>query len=119
MLFLVAARATTLDCEWARIYQRLLPRLCTYDERTRQYRGKKKVLGRIAGQIASMIYALLKTDQETLSQVPAGEAPPPPMLYDRETHRKHQQGSYRSLKPKTLPRKILQLPSSSFSSSSR
>ncbi len=119
MLFLVAARAVTLDCEWARIYQRLLPRLCTYDERTRQYRGKKKVLGRIAGQIASMIYALLKTDQETLSQVPAGEAPPPPMLYDRETHRKHQQGSYRSLKPKTLPRKILQLPSSSFSSSSR
>lgn len=33
MLFLMAARATTLDCEWARIYQRLLPRLCTYDER--------------------------------------------------------------------------------------
>lgn len=110
MLFLMASRATTLDCEWARIYQRLLPRLCTYDERTRDYRGKKKVLGRIAGQMASMIYALLKTDQETLSQVSPGEAPPPPMLYDRETHRKHQEGSYRSLKPGTQPRKILQIP---------
>jgi hypothetical protein len=113
MLYLMAARATTLDCEWARIYQRLLPRLCTYDERTRAYRGKKKVLGRIAGQMASMIFALLKTDQETLSQVPPGEPPPPPMLYDREIHRKYQEGFYRSLKPKTLPRKILQLPSKS------
>jgi hypothetical protein len=113
MLFLVAARATTLDCEWARIYQRLLPRLCIYDERTREYRGKKKVLGRIAGQIASTIYALLKTDQETLSQVPPDQEPPPPMLYDPAIHRKHREGSYRSLKPNTLPRKILQLPSKS------
>lgn len=111
MLFLMAASATTFDCEWARIYQRLLPRLCTYDERTRDYRGKKKVLGRIAGQMASMIYALLKTDQETLSQVPSGQELPPPMLYDRETHRKHQEGFYRSLKPSVQPRKILQLPS--------
>jgi len=110
MLFLMASRATTLDCEWARIYQRLLPRLCTYDERTRDYRGKKKVLGRIAGQMASMMYALLKTDQETLSQVSPGETPPPPMLYDRETHWKHQEGSYRSLKPGTQPRKMLQIP---------
>lgn len=58
-----------------------------------------------------MIYALLKTDQETLSQVPSGQEPPPPMLYDRETHRKHQEGFYRSLKPSVQPRKILQLPS--------
>jgi transposase len=110
LLFLLAARATTIDCEWARIYQRLLPRLCTYDERTRDYRGKKKVLGRIAGQITTMIYALLKTDQETLSQVPPGEVPPPPMLYDPEIHRKHREGFYRSLKPNTQPRTLRQLP---------
>lgn len=109
MLFLMAARATTFDCEWARIYQRLLPRLCSYDEKTRDYSGKKKVLGRIAGQMASMIYALLKTDQETMGQVPLGQEPPPPMLYDRETHRKHQEGAYHSLKPNTRPRKLLQL----------
>jgi hypothetical protein len=113
MLFLMAARATTLDGEWARIYRRLLPRMATYDERVKEYRGKKKVLGRIAGQMVSMIFALLKTDQETLSRVPSGEEPPPPMLYDPEIHRKHQEGSYRSLKPGTQPRKILQLPSKS------
>ena len=113
LLFIAAVKAITLDCEWAKIYQRLLPRLCTYDERTREYRGKKRVLGRIAGQMASMIYALLKTDHETLSQVPPGEKPPPPMLYDREIHRKHQEGFYRSLKPNTRLRKILQLPSKS------
>jgi Transposase IS116/IS110/IS902 family len=110
MLYLAAARSVTFECEWARIYQRLLPRMGTYDERTKDYRGKKRIFGRIAGQMTSMIYALLKTDQETLSQVSPGEAPPPPMLYDPEVHRKHQEGHYRSLKPGTQPRKILQLP---------
>jgi transposase len=113
MLFLMAARATTLDGEWARIYHRLLPGMATYDERVKEYRGKKKVLARIAGQMVSMIFALLKTDQETLSKVPPGEDPAPPMLYDPEVHRKHQEGCYRSLKPGTQPRKILHLPSKS------
>lgn len=110
MLYIMALRSITIECEWARIYQRLLPRMGTYDERIKDYRGKKKVLGRIAGQMASMIFALLKTDEETLSKVPPGEAPPPPMLYDAQVHRKHQEGHYRSLKPGTQPRKILQLP---------
>jgi transposase len=110
MLFLMATRAISLDCEWARIYQRLLPRLATYDERTKAYRGKLRVIGRIAGQMATMIFALLKTDYETLSQVAPGETPPPPMLYDPAIHRKHQEGHYRSLKPGTRPRKIIQLP---------
>jgi hypothetical protein len=110
MLYIMALRSITIECEWARIYQRLLPRMGTYDERIKDYRGKKKVLGRIAGQIASMIFAMLKTDQETLSKVPPGQEPPPPLLYDAEVHRKHQEGHYRSLKPGTQPRKILQLP---------
>ena len=110
MLYIMALRSITIECEWARIYQRLLPRMGTYDERLKDYRGKKKVLGRIAGQMASMIFALLKTDQETLSQVPPGQEPPPPLLYDPEVHRRHQEGHYRSLKPGTQPRKILRLP---------
>jgi transposase len=110
MLFLMAARATRLECEWARIYQRLLPRLAIYDERTKDYRGKLRVLGRIAGQMTTMIFALLKTDQELVSQVLPGQELPPPMLYDPAIHRKHQEGHYRSLKPGTLPRKIIQLP---------
>ncbi len=113
MLYIMALRSITIECEWARIYQRLLPRMGTYDERIKDYRGKKKVLGRIAGQMASMIFALLKTDQETLSKVPPGEAPPPPLLYDAQVHRKHQEGQYRSLKPGTQPRKIIQLPKKS------
>lgn len=110
ILFLMAARAVTLDCEWARIYQRLLPRLATYDERIQGYRGKLRVIVRIAGQMASMIFALLKTDQELLSKTPPGDPAPSPMLYDPEVHRKHQEGQYRSLKPGTQPRKIIRLP---------
>jgi len=37
--------------------------------------------------MASMIYALLKTDQETMSQVPPGQEPPPPMLNPRIAQR--------------------------------
>jgi transposase len=51
MLFLMAARAITFDCEWAKMYNQLLPRMCSYDERIKDYRGKLKVLGRIAGQM--------------------------------------------------------------------
>jgi hypothetical protein len=82
----------------------LLPRLAIYDERVKDYRGKLKVIGRIAGQMSSLIFAFLKTDQETLSKVSPGQEPPPPMLYDPEVHRKHQEGHYRSLKPDTQPR---------------
>lgn len=39
-----------------------------------------------------MIYALLKTDQETVSQVSPGQELPAPMLYDPEVHRKHREG---------------------------
>ncbi|GHO47221.1 hypothetical protein KSX_53840 [Ktedonospora formicarum] len=57
-----------------------------------------------------MIYALLKTDQETVSQVPPGQKLSAPMLYNPEVYRKHREGQYRSLKPGTLPREIIQLP---------
>jgi transposase len=59
MLFLCVAHAMQLDCEWARLYERLVPKKCTYDERKRAYRGKLKVIGRIAGQLLEMVYALL------------------------------------------------------------
>lgn len=59
-----------------------LPRLAIFDERTKDYRGKMNVIGRIAGQMTSMIFALLKTDQELLSQLPFGQELPSPLLYD-------------------------------------
>ncbi len=33
MLFLCVASAIQLDCEWARLYERLVPKKCSYDER--------------------------------------------------------------------------------------
>jgi len=63
--------------------------LATSDERKKDYRGKLRVIGRIAGQMATMIFALLKTDQEVLSTVLPGQEPPAPMLYDQAVHKKH------------------------------
>ena len=113
VMFMVAINAVRLDTEWAKLYHRLVPVKCGYDERTRSHRGKLKVIGRIAGQIIEMIYALLKKDAEILSKVPPGIEPPEPMLYDQATHQAHKSGHYRPLKPTEKPATIMLLPKQS------
>ncbi len=110
MMYLIVWTAVKMDCEWARIYERLVPIKCRYDERTRRYVGRGKVIGRIAGQMISVIYALLKKDQETLSKLSPGTKPPDPVLYDPEVHRQHRSGQYRSSSPGEKPSKLIQLP---------
>jgi transposase len=110
MLFLIVASAIQKDCEWAKLYERLVPRMCRYDERKQAYRGKVKVMVRIAGQMTEMIYAFLKQDAELLSQLPAGTQPPAPMRYAREIHRRHRNGAYRPLKNTACQTKVMQLP---------
>ncbi len=98
------------DCEWSKIYERLVPLKCSFNERTRQYTGRAKVMGRIAGQIISVIFVLLKRDQETLSQLSFGTKPPEPILYDPKIHRQHREGHYRaSMQQK--PSTVIELPS--------
>jgi Transposase IS116/IS110/IS902 family len=110
MMFMVVATAIQQDGEWKAIYDRLVPIKCAYDERTRSYKGKVQVMGRIAGQMLSLIYALLKYDQEVLRNTPPGQTHPDPMLYDPAVHKAHREGQYRPLKPKPQAAKIIQLP---------
>ncbi len=111
MMFLIVANAVQQrESEWAKLYERLVRAKCPFDERTQSYTGKVRVMGRVAGQMTEMIYALLKRDAEVLSTIPPGEAPPPPLLYDPETHRAHRQGHYRPLKSSPPPHKITRLP---------
>ena len=98
------------DTEWAKLYERLVPRKCAYDERRQANRGTGKVIGRVAGQMIEMLYALLKQDAEVLSQVAPGETPPDPILYDPEIHRRHRSGEYRPLKNAPRQRKVIRLP---------
>jgi len=99
-MYLIVWTAIKMDSEWAHMYQRLVPLKCSYNEATRRYIGRGKVIGRIAGQIISMIYALLMTDYETLSHLSPGAKPPKPMLYNAEVHRRHRAGEYQPLKPR-------------------
>ena len=83
MLFLAVFQAIRLkENEWAKLYDRLVKTKCPYDERTQSYRGKTRVIGRVAGQMTEAIYALLKRDAELLSTVLPGQEPPPPQLYE-------------------------------------
>ncbi len=109
-MYLIVWQAIRLkESEWSQIYERLVPIKCSYNERTRQYTGRAKVMGRIAGQIISVIYALLKRDLEVLSKIPSGTKLPEPVLYDPEIHHKHRAGHYRASLPKK-PSNVLELP---------
>src|SRR5262249_44273009 len=110
MFFLIVAQAIQQDNAWSRLYSRLVPSKCAFDERRQTYRGKVKVMGRIAGQIIEMIYALLKQDAEALSRVPVGAEPPEPICYDPQVHQRHINGEYHPLKNSELNRKLIRLP---------
>lgn len=110
-IYLAVWKAIRMDCEWARLYERLVPIKCRYDEKKRTYVGRGRVIGRIAGQMLSVAYALLKSDQETLSKLPSGAPLPSPMLYDPEVHRKHRAGQYKTSSPGQKPGRLFELPS--------
>ena len=108
MVYLLVLQVIKHDTEWAKIYQRLVPKKCSYDERRRKYIGKRKVIGRIAGQMISLTYVLLKTDQELLTSLRPGETPSPPMLYDPVIHKSHREGGYPA-RQKPQPAQIVEL----------
>jgi transposase len=110
VLYMVVMKAIQEDCQWARLYQRLIPKKCRYDERKRDYVGKNKVIGRVAGQMIGLIYMLLKTDAELLATIPPGMESPDPMLYDPEIHRAHVAGGYIPAKVRPKPARIVALP---------
>jgi hypothetical protein len=93
------------ECEWAKLYKRLVQQHCRYNERKQDYEGKLVVMGRLAGQIIEMIYAFLKVDADLLKKYPPRGLVPEPMLYDPAIHQAHRQGHYRPLRPaqKTNP----------------
>ena len=109
VMYLVAWNAIKSETEWASLYKRLVPRLCTYDERTQAYKGRGKVVGHVIGRLITLIYALLRQDDETLSHLTPGMKPSEPVLYDPELHRKHRTGHYQPIRKKLPENRIVQI----------
>ncbi len=59
-MYLIVWRAIQWDEGWKHMYERLISRKCRSDERTRRLIGREKVIGRLAGQMASVIYTRLE-----------------------------------------------------------
>jgi hypothetical protein len=110
-LYLAAWQALSHpDNEFARLYEQLVPRKCAFDARTGQYVGKNKVVGRVAGQLITVLFTLLKRDQEVVAQAQAkGRSLPEPILYDPALHRRHRSGQYQAVAA-SMPGQIVQLP---------
>lgn len=109
VMFLVAWKAIQTDTEWAKLYKRLVPRLCSYDDRMQVYKGKGKVLGHIIGRLITLIFALLKKDYEVLNRLSPDSEPPPPTLYDPELHQRHRSGHYSPLRREGTKNRIVQI----------
>lgn len=84
---LITWQAIKMDTPFKALYDRLVPVKCHYDERTKKYKGKMKVVGRVAGQIIGVIYVLLKRDYNTLQASNGGQDAPEPELYDPKKHK--------------------------------
>ena len=107
VMYLVAWNAIKTETEWASLYKRLVPRLCSYDERMQAYKGRGKAIGHVIGRLITLIYALLKQDDETLRHLAPGIPPPEPVLYDPELHKHHRTGHYQPLKKKPPENRIV------------
>lgn len=88
-LYLIALSLISQDTEWRELYRRLVPRLCQYDKRIKDYRGKNKAVGHVIGRLCALIYRLLKDDAAMLAKLKPGETIPPPKCYDRAIHQSH------------------------------
>ncbi len=88
-IFFATFQAIKEDTELKAKYDKLVVRKCNLDMRTGKYTGKMKCVGRIAGDIVTLIYVLLRKDYDLLQSLPPGATPPEPTLYDRELHKKH------------------------------
>lgn len=98
-----------MDTEWSKLYKRLVPRLCSYDERTQSYKGKGQAIGHVAGRLITLVYALLRYDYEVVNHLAPGTGPPEPMLYDPEVHHRHRSGHDQFLKRKPRENRIVQV----------
>jgi transposase len=110
LLYMAVCAAIREDNQFANLYQRLVPKKCSYDERKQDYVGRNRVIGTVAGRMICMIYMLLRTDAELLATVPADMEPPAPKLYDPEVHRAHARGGYVPAKQRAKPARIVRLP---------
>lgn len=110
-MYLIVWRAIQWDADWKEVYERLIARKCHMDERTRRLIGREKVIGRLAGQMTSVVYVLLKKDQELLAHLAPGAKPPEPQLYDSHLHRKHRMGYYQPSRSGEMSQGEIQLSS--------
>lgn len=73
---------------WSKLYHRLVPMKCSFDSRTGTYKGRMRVVGRVAGQMVGVIYILLKQDADLVDRLllSGQQSLPEPDLYDPEVH---------------------------------
>ena len=80
VMYLIVWNLISEDTEWRELYQRLVPLKCAYDSRMKTYRGKNKIIGRIAGQFLGVVYSLLRRDYNMLHTIGPGVDIPGPVL---------------------------------------
>lgn len=86
-VYLITLSAIHYDPTWKHLYDRLVARMCAWDEKKQKYRGRMKVIGHVAGQLCKVMYRLLRADYELVASWDGpADSLPEPILYDPERH---------------------------------
>jgi transposase len=104
MIYMVVLGRIRSDETWRKMYDRLVARKCE-QQADGTYRGKKKVIGRLAGQMIGIMYVLLKKDADLLAALKEGEPIPEPELYSTQKHEKARRDSEAAVRRRATERK--------------
>lgn len=83
---LIVYVACRYDPTWKTLYTRLVKRKCHYDADKKEFVGKSKVVGRVAGQLLRVMFRLIKKDYAMIARLGEVTELPPPELYDPAKH---------------------------------
>lgn len=61
----------------------------------------------VIGRLITLVFALLKQDDEMLSHLLPGTALPEPFLYDPDLHKRHRTGYYRPIQKEHATNRIV------------
>ena len=86
------------------------PIKCSYDERTRRYTGRGKVIGWDCWTDGVGNLYIAQKGSRNPKQIHPGTKPPGPVLYDPKVHRSHREGHYRASVLRERLNRLVQIP---------
>lgn len=97
-IYLIVFNGLKVSPAWQILYEHYCEKLCPLDERTGEYKEKRRAMTRIISGLIDMMYLLLRRDYELVTSWNAEEPLPDPELYDGKRHLARVEARYKKMK---------------------